>query len=409
MDNSIKFNVIIPTRERADVLVHCLRTIVAQDYQNLKIIVSDNFSQDGTKDVVASFSDDRIEYINTGCRLSMAHNWEFALKHVMDGWVMFLGDDDGLLPWALCTLNKLIQKHNVEAVSSVFGSFRWPGHFSKSLPGRLLIPVSEYVAVKDSRSELERALSGDISYVTLPWLYHGGAASIDLINRARDKGDRFFCSQIPDLYSAVALCCVSEKYLSIGTPIAINGASVHSTGTAQMYSNSDQDHPAKIEFQSENNIPFYETLIIGKSLQIMLYECYLQSWHLHNGSLGISLKNQLFVAMDAAPFAQRLTIKDECQRIADKNGISFSCGDVRINRIQKLLYRAEREWWNIEVDAEKLNIMNVYDASVASAYLYGFVRGSSFRYALLATNFIGRVMRHFRKTIDMMFKAKRTV
>jgi len=89
MPNDIKFNVIIPTRERADVLVHCLRTVVAQDYENLEIIVSDNHSSDNTWEVVESFGDKRIRYINTGRRLSMSSNWEYALSSVSEGYVGF--------------------------------------------------------------------------------------------------------------------------------------------------------------------------------------------------------------------------------------------------------------------------------------------------------------------------------
>ena len=170
----LKFNVIVPTRERADTLRHCLRTLVVQEYSNLNIIVSDNCSQDDTREVATSFSDDRITYLNTGKRLSMSHNWEFALNHVSDGWVMFLGDDDGLYPWALESLDRLIRSHDVEAVSSACGSFVWPGHFQDSLDGRLLVPLTSSVRVKKTRKELARVFAGKLSYTALPWLYHGG-------------------------------------------------------------------------------------------------------------------------------------------------------------------------------------------------------------------------------------------
>ena len=61
-----KFSVIIPTRERSDTLQSSLKTCVGQDYDNLEIIVSDNFSTDNTREVVESFDDPRIRYINTG-------------------------------------------------------------------------------------------------------------------------------------------------------------------------------------------------------------------------------------------------------------------------------------------------------------------------------------------------------
>ncbi|MFC2016527.1 glycosyltransferase family A protein [Chloroflexota bacterium] len=48
------FTVVIPTRERYDTLGHALHTCVIQNYDNLEIIVSDNFRQDHTPEIVES-------------------------------------------------------------------------------------------------------------------------------------------------------------------------------------------------------------------------------------------------------------------------------------------------------------------------------------------------------------------
>ena len=80
-------SVILPTRERCDVLRHSLRTVTSQQYPNLQIIVSDNCSQDESKKVVEEACDPRVIYINTGRRLSMSQNYEFALAHVKTEWV----------------------------------------------------------------------------------------------------------------------------------------------------------------------------------------------------------------------------------------------------------------------------------------------------------------------------------
>jgi glycosyltransferase involved in cell wall biosynthesis len=61
-----EITVIIPTRERCDVLEESLQTVTAQNYDNLDIIVSDNFSTGDTEDVDRSANDARIKYINTG-------------------------------------------------------------------------------------------------------------------------------------------------------------------------------------------------------------------------------------------------------------------------------------------------------------------------------------------------------
>lgn len=122
-----RITVIIPTRERCDVLEKTLRTVTAQNYDDLDIIVSDNFSADDTERVVRSTNDARVKYVNTGKRLSMSHNWEFALSKVGDvGWVTIIGDDDGLLPGSLDKISEIIQSTDVLAVRTSVCSYRWP-------------------------------------------------------------------------------------------------------------------------------------------------------------------------------------------------------------------------------------------------------------------------------------------
>src|SRR5438309_8662723 len=98
---NLRFSVLIPTRERSDTLAATLKTCVNQSYANLEIIVSDNFSQDNTRGVVESFSDQRIRYTNTGKRIGMSQNWEHAFSLASGDFVMYLGDDDGLLHVAI--------------------------------------------------------------------------------------------------------------------------------------------------------------------------------------------------------------------------------------------------------------------------------------------------------------------
>lgn len=376
----MKFNVIIPTRERAVTLYHSLRTIVAQDYENLNIIVSDNFSQDHTKEIVTSFSDSRIKYINTGKRLSMSHNWEFALSHVSDGWVMFLGDDDGLYPGAIGILNELIQEFNVEAVSSEYGFFKWPGHFENYSQGTLEIPLSSSVKIKDSRVAFDRVLSGTLDYTRLPWLYHGGGASIELINRLRDKNGRFFCSQIPDLYSAIAFSLATDRYLSVGIPIAINGASKYSTGSSQFYATSELEMKPAKKFDEEANIPFHELLIFGRSIHIFIYESYLQAQHIHNGDPNLLLEDRLQLAAKSAPVDKAEEILQLCKAIAVKNGFVFIPRYSRwLFKIRMLPSVLNLRLQRLVIDPTKLNIDNIYDATLASSYIIKFLKSDSLR------------------------------
>lgn len=321
MNNQIKFNVIIPTRERADTLLHCLRTIVAQDYENLNIIVSDNFSQDNTRQVVYSFSDKRITYINTGKRISMSHNWEFALSHVDSGWVTFQGDDDGLLPGAIALLDDIISEFPCDAVNSLFCTYFWPSN-GWSNGASLAVPTTkEGIKYLNSRAELASVMAGK-SYKRLPWLYTGGFAAIEAINRAKNANGSFFMSRIPDVYSAIALSSVTEKFLRIGTPLALAGASSGSNSVSATSSKNPGDPWAR--FLSEENIPFHPSLIFGKTFRLLIYECYLQSHFLHHDFLALKLKDQMELAVADNGMEPRGVIRDQCERIAELNGIKLS-------------------------------------------------------------------------------------
>jgi hypothetical protein len=332
----------------------------------------------------------------------MSHNWEFALGHVTDGWVMILGDDDGLCAGALELLNELIQSRDAELFCSNRCEFGWPGHHDDRLPGWLSVPLTTSVKMKQSRPQLQRCLSGAVPYNKLPWLYHGGGASIDLINRLRDENGRFFCSMTPDVYSAVALSSATQKYLAIETPIAVSGASRHSTGISGMRSPWDKEGSPIAAFRSEDNIPFHESLVFGKSLQIMLYECYLQSWHIHHGDLGISLRDQLQVAVKVAPRSRLQEVREQCCEIAAQNGLQFTVkGRTRASRLWRQLSRVRRAFCRIVIEPDRLGVTNVYDAATASAYAYRFMttRSAGVKFVFLTINLVGRVLVRMRMVL----------
>ena len=276
-----KFTVIVPTRERADVLASSLATVTAQDYDALEILVSDNASQDATRDVVLSIRDPRIRYINTGRRVSMTGNFEFALSHVRDGWIAVLGDDDGLMPRALAAVADLATAAGVDAVRSAFAQFFWP-----SVPGephgRLELPLARGWELRDGRTWLQRVMRGDASYGDLPYLYTGGFVSLALVDRIRRDG-RVFGSCIPDVYSALALASVLGPYVYSRTPLALHGVSRHSTGAAYLRPASSPDAAPVHTFRAEETIPMHPDIPYTdrgdypQSVQALVYECYRQS------------------------------------------------------------------------------------------------------------------------------------
>jgi hypothetical protein len=282
-----RFTIIIPTRERAATLEYALRTVTDQDFASLEIIVSDNASTDNTRAVVEANGDPRIRYINTGKRLSMSHNYEFALGHARGEWIGYLGDDDGLFPDTIARVDKIIQTHNVDLIRSRQAHYLWPSLVG-SVGGHLSIPLGGTSEVRNCEKVLRSALAGDISYLELPMIYGGGFASREAIDRARSPDGRFFLSRIPDVYSGVILSVSCESYYWSAEPLFLNGASIASTGTSQFTrSNDPERQKAERQFALEDNIPLHDSLpfnpdgSVPRSLQALIFESYQQARTFH--------------------------------------------------------------------------------------------------------------------------------
>ena len=91
--NGPLYTIIIPTRDRHDVLEFALQTVLNQTRNNFEVIVMDNFSSTETLKIVQNACDKRVKHARSSRRLSMSENWEEGLKYVSGDYVFFLGDD----------------------------------------------------------------------------------------------------------------------------------------------------------------------------------------------------------------------------------------------------------------------------------------------------------------------------
>ena len=256
--NSPKLTVIIPTRERADTLFHTLRTVLEQEYENLEIIVSDNASIDNTRQVVSQFTDVRLRYINTGNRIGMSENWEFALSHVTGDFVMYLGDDDGLLPHACSDIATILVTSSKKAVIWSKPNYNWPSNLVS--PNEINVKICYDLVEMQSRLLLRAVADGRTSYGRLPVLY-AGFVSMGTIVAIKNKTGKFFHSITPDVYSGIVLADALPNYLYSFRPFSINGGSGHSNGIASVV------HEQKaLLFFTENSIKIHPNITIDSFL-----------------------------------------------------------------------------------------------------------------------------------------------
>jgi glycosyltransferase involved in cell wall biosynthesis len=96
-----KVTIAIPTYNRAAFLTEALDSALAQTYQNIEVIVSDNASTDNTLQLLGNYNDDRLIVIQQETNLGMVGNWNACLEKASGEIFILLSDDDFLEPTAI--------------------------------------------------------------------------------------------------------------------------------------------------------------------------------------------------------------------------------------------------------------------------------------------------------------------
>ena len=134
----MKFSVLLPTRNRLDLLGYAIESVLRQDYQNWEIIVSDNFSDEDIKTYIENLSDKRIKYFKTKKFLSVTENWNLALNESTGDYFIMLGDDDSLMQGYFSKMKIYIEKfNNPEMIYTSAYLFAYPKVFKDKPDGYL--------------------------------------------------------------------------------------------------------------------------------------------------------------------------------------------------------------------------------------------------------------------------------
>lgn len=116
--NDLKFSILIPTYNGADIIGKTIRSILSQNFDNFEIIVNDNNSDDNTKEAIEAFNDPRIKFYRNEKNLGYPKNLEKARKKATGDIIYLMGQDDILGEGALKdTYNAFKSSDDVGAVT----------------------------------------------------------------------------------------------------------------------------------------------------------------------------------------------------------------------------------------------------------------------------------------------------
>jgi glycosyltransferase involved in cell wall biosynthesis len=91
-------SVVIPVYNRAHLLGRAIRSVLAQTFQDLELVVVDDGSSDGTSVVVHSFGDPRVRLVRLPQRGGVARARNVGIGQARGDLVAFLDSDDEWLP-----------------------------------------------------------------------------------------------------------------------------------------------------------------------------------------------------------------------------------------------------------------------------------------------------------------------
>jgi glycosyltransferase involved in cell wall biosynthesis len=118
--DDLKFSILIPTYNGAEVIGDTLRSILSQSFQNFEIIIQDDASTDNTIEVIESFRENRITIHKNAKNLGYSKNIDDLSKKGTGEIVYLMGQDDILAE------NALLNTYNAFKISEDIGGVARP-------------------------------------------------------------------------------------------------------------------------------------------------------------------------------------------------------------------------------------------------------------------------------------------
>ena len=248
----MKISIVIPTRNRSQYLKYCLRSCLQTRDSDIEVIVSNNNSVDDTACILSSITDPRLIWFDTEKDLSMRQNFEFALSKTTGDYVIFIGDDDGIIPNGIVTLRHLIATRHPDIILWRHITYLWPDPDAGMGEGLLKFRYRDFngpaYQLDPTKIYADFCSAKLTVYRDAANIYHG-CVSRDVIEKIKGNGGEYFLGQSPDINTAISNLTVSNSIIWVRNPISIAGASPKSNGTAMSGSKKITTEQAKI---SEN-------------------------------------------------------------------------------------------------------------------------------------------------------------
>lgn len=396
------FTVIIPQKNRAEYMLYTLKTCMIQDYPNFEVIVSDDCSDDNSVEIIGKLAlkDPRIKLFAHENHLGMRDNFEFALNQVKPGYVMVLGGDDGLTPGCIWRMYEILKQTGKQLLAWTPATFVYPDKPNGKNIFYINKRKSQGVKIIKSSDFLNK-ITNSFNYQIdeCPMFYMKGIASTELVDRvkSRTKDHCFYYCPTPDGFSGVVLAGEVEDYAFVNEPLSLVGASPKSQG--QNYTRTDEVSKKEAQQFFNDNIrrTMHRQLAMQpySPLQTIMTADYLLTARDLPGWKGqcepVSIENLIrvtFKRLEKHPMMNELLVRELriLREIAKQHDLLDLFNQLMKNTKRKVV-RNEHVYGFavtrfVRFEGSELGINNIYDASLATNFVYNFYNKFSCRFIL---------------------------
>lgn len=256
------FSIVIPARNSAEFLEYSLKTCLNQRFKgSYEIVVSDNSTNGNTEvyELCKRINDPKIKYYRTPRDLHLPKSFEFAYLKAKGEFIFAIGSDDGVLPWGLEALSKVINENpTAEIIQWSRGTYMWP----TSIPGlenQFVIPRSYKKNKFAARQKLilptlwAAAKNKEFMYL-LPMLYINSGFRRSYFKTLIDKTGYLWNGICQDVYMGVVTSLINKEILEIDYPVTIAGMSARSEGyKSSLVSKASQEEVEKMDIARKSH------------------------------------------------------------------------------------------------------------------------------------------------------------
>jgi glycosyltransferase involved in cell wall biosynthesis len=229
--------VLLPTRNRLELLKYAIETVRRQDYEDWEVIVSDNDSEEDVQGYIRSLDEPRIKYYRTNEFVSVTDNWNNALEKSSGDYIIMLGDDDCLMKRYFTRIKDLAETYdNPDFIYTNAFIYAYPGVMPDFPDGFLQLYKCDalfntakepyWLGHSDAMGLVHKSMNFEV-----PFAYNMQHSVISrrFLDSLGSRGP-FFQSPYPDFYASLVMFLKAKRILIYPQPLVIIGVSPKSFG-----------------------------------------------------------------------------------------------------------------------------------------------------------------------------------